>query len=316
MDKSRHNINTHLDSGMEREQDEMLYQAWQTFEHSGDERHEAELAGIKKRVDAFIDDYEQKRAHSVSRWLIWGKIAAVIMPLLMIGMAAVVVMSLHGSNDEVQPLCVVTAAKERATVILPDGTDVCLNSNTELKYAPGFMNDSIRSVSLVGEAFFNVAKDAERPFVISLDDVVVRVLGTSFNIKSLPDASSMQIALVEGEVKLISPGAQVILSPGNIASYNSSSRTFEIESRGCHQATGWLRHEKTYINVAADSLIKMIEHDYEVALSAEAKDSIDDAFTGTLPDDNLEETLSILSEIYDFDMKSATLKFKPQQKGR
>ena len=60
----------------------------------------------------------------------------------------------------------------------------------------------------------------------------------------------------------------------------------------------------------------MIEHDYEVALSAEAKDSIDDAFTGTLPDDNLEETLSILSEIYDFDMKSATLKFKPQQKGR
>lgn len=314
MDKSRHNINTHLnDAGMEHELNEKQYRSWQEFEHDGDEQHAAELAGMKERIDAFIDTYEQERANSVSRWLAWGKIAAVLMPLLVLGMAAFIIFPLNGSKNEEQPLCVMTAAKERATIILPDGTDVCLNSESRLAYDTNFMSDTIRSVSLVGEAYFNVAKDAARPFVLSLDNVVVRVLGTSFNVRSMPGNTGMEIALVEGEVKLIAPGEQIILKPGNIASYNPDSRTFEIEERGCRQATGWLRHEKTYINVSPDSLIRMIEHDYEVALSAEAKASINDAFTGTLPDDNLHEALSILSEIYNFDMKAATLKFKPAE---
>lgn len=308
MDRPEHNINTN--PGTNDELEETLRHSWQTFVQGDDDAHRDDLDRIKKRIDTFIDGYEQEKIRRLSRWHIWGKIAAVLVPLLIIGLSVLIIVPFRPEPYVDQPLCVVTGDRERATVILPDGTDVSLNSDTRLSYGSGFTTDSIRSVSLTGEAYFNVAKDAARPFVISLDNIKVRVLGTSFNVRSLPDGSGVGIALVEGAVELIAPDERIILSPGNVANYDPLSNTFVIEEHGCHLATGWMRHEKSYVNVSPDSLIEMLEHEYGMTLSSEARASIDDAFTGTLPDNNPAEILTILSEVYNFDIEAATLKIR------
>lgn len=163
MDRHKNTYLGNTFSDSEQELEKKLLYSWHRFVHEDDESQRDDIDRIKKRIDAFIDIYEKEHVHSASRWLIWGKVAAVLTPLLVIGIVAMLLVPLKPDLNEEQYLSVITAENERATVILPDGTDVVLNSDTRLSYNPGFTKDSIRSVSLVGEAYFNVAKDTVRP---------------------------------------------------------------------------------------------------------------------------------------------------------
>lgn len=308
MDDSKRNIHNHIESASpeeEKEQEKILSHMWQAFVRRRENADSDDLKRIKARIDAFIDDYERKRMLSGNRWNIWGKIAAVIIPMLLLGMAAMFFTGRESDKRELNMASIVTANRERATVILPDGTEVTMNSDSRLSYSPYFTNDSIRSVTLSGEAYFNVSKDASHPFVVSIENLKVRVLGTSFNVKGRQDDSEVKVALIDGSVELVSPDRHVVLKPKEVAAYNRANNTFEIKSSGCHLATGWLSHQKSYVNIPPDSLIRIIESNYEFVFPDVVKRSIDDAFTGTLPDDNLNEALLILSEVYDFDVSKA-----------
>ncbi len=111
---------------------------------------------------------------------------------------------------------------EKGEVILPDGTKVILNSNSTLKYPLSFANDS-REVYLEGEAFFDVVKNSNKPFKVSLSsNIDVKVLGTTFNIKAYTEDSKIETTLFTGKVELIykeKESIKTILFPGNKASY-------------------------------------------------------------------------------------------------
>ncbi|MFT6359951.1 MAG: transmembrane sensor [Cyclobacteriaceae bacterium] len=117
---------------------------------------------------------------------------------------------------------------QKSTTTLSDGTVVKLNSDSKLKFPKNF-SDDIREVYFEGEAFFDVAKDASRPFIIKTNDLQVKVLGTSFNVKSFEEDNLVQIGVVTGRVsvQLIS-GSEgqlpepTILLPEQSVVYNSS----------------------------------------------------------------------------------------------
>ena len=104
----------------------------------------------------------------------------------------------------------------RTKVVLPDGTQVWLNSNSKLKYSPDF-NLHSREVDLEGEAYFDVAKDMERPFIVHASTIDVRVLGTAFTIKSYPQDETIEATLLKGAIEISgrdNPGApRIILKP-------------------------------------------------------------------------------------------------------
>jgi transmembrane sensor len=104
----------------------------------------------------------------------------------------------------------------RSFMLLPDGTKVWLNSDSKLEYKDNF-NDTIREVTLTGEAYFDVVKDATHPFVVHTSDIDIRVLGTAFNIKSYPKESFIEATLIHGLIEVtnkIQPGwGRVILHP-------------------------------------------------------------------------------------------------------
>ena len=92
-------------------------------------------------------------------------------------------------------------AGQRINLTLQDGTEVWLNSKSTLTYPVLFSNNE-RHVIVEGEAFFNVAKDNKRPFIVSSKDVDIKVLGTQFNIYSYPQESYMETSLVEGKLQV------------------------------------------------------------------------------------------------------------------
>jgi transmembrane sensor len=98
---------------------------------------------------------------------------------------------------------------------LPDGTEVWLNSGSKISYGNDFTGNT-RQVTLKGEAFFEVVKDASRPFIIHTDAIDIKVLGTAFNVRSYPDEKVTETALIRGSVEITlhtNPDKKIILKP-------------------------------------------------------------------------------------------------------
>jgi len=103
----------------------------------------------------------------------------------------------------------------KTKIQLPDGTQVWLNADSKIAYGNDFTG-SCRQVSLKGEAFFDVVKDASRPFIIHTDAVDIKVLGTAFNVRSYPNEKVMETALIRGAIEVTlhrNPGKKIMLKP-------------------------------------------------------------------------------------------------------
>ena len=103
-------------------------------------------------------------------------------------------------------------AGQRACISLQDGTVVWLNAQSTLTYPSHFYGKE-RTVSIIGEAFFEVAKDKNRPFIVAAQDAKIQVLGTKFNVYSYPDSKQIRTSLIEGAVQVFYKSKQVILRP-------------------------------------------------------------------------------------------------------
>src|SRR5690606_24289275 len=109
---------------------------------------------------------------------------------------------------------------KRFNLILSDGTMVYLNSGTSIKYPVKFPNKGNRQVYLSGEAFFEVTENKEKPFIVATDDgMKVKVLGTSFNVKSYPEDGNIETTLIKGKVRNMEQNLskEVDLSPSEKA---------------------------------------------------------------------------------------------------
>lgn len=96
----------------------------------------------------------------------------------------------------------IAKAGERRFLVLPDGTRVWLNSESKLTLGKGYNGSGARTVSLVGEAFFEVRHSQRRPFVIHTSRIDIRDLGTSFNVRDYPGDKSEEAALIRGSIEV------------------------------------------------------------------------------------------------------------------
>lgn len=131
----------------------------------------------------------------------------------------------------------------RSRLVLPDGSTVWLNAETKVSYNTHF-NDTVREVDLEGEAFFDVAKDAARPFIVHTAGIDIRVLGTAFNVKSYARDSTIETTLVQGMIEVVQQNrqqaARVILHPHEklVFSKQDSSLNTHIQDGGAAAAPG------------------------------------------------------------------------------
>lgn len=122
---------------------------------------------------------------------------------------------------------------------LPDGTKVWLNAASTLKYAVNFTAGSERTVELNGEAYFEVAKDKSRPFLVKSNGLETRVLGTHFNVCSYREDKDAAVSLAEGSVHVSLGAASKILVPGQQAFHGSNSAYLELREVNIMNISAW-----------------------------------------------------------------------------
>ncbi len=126
-------------------------------------------------------------------------------------------------------------------LVLEDSTEVWLNAGSKLKF-PGQFNAGIRDVELVGEAWFKVKKDSSCPFLVRLNDMDIKVLGTEFNTSAYPDDPTVTTTLINGKVTVyykIGISGQQNLLPGDQASYDKKKGTIHLETVDVSKFNAW-----------------------------------------------------------------------------
>ncbi|WP_321281028.1 FecR domain-containing protein [Marinifilum fragile] len=167
---------------------------------------------------------------------------------------------------------------------LEDGTKVWVNSETRLRYPTKFPNGE-RVVLLEGEAYFEVSKDKNRPFIVKTQGIDVRVLGTQFNISSYADDKAIQTTLVEGSVAVMdskNPGTNLILDPGYQAVFSKGDRELENKKVNVDLYTSWKDGKFVFEQSSLYDIMNKVSRWYDVKVFYQNNAAGDINFTGTL----------------------------------
>lgn len=180
-------------------------------------------------------------------------------------------------------------------VVLSDGTKVWLNSASSLTYPTRFVGDK-RQVRLIGEAYFEVAKDMNKPFEVLNEEQVVEVLGTSFNISAYPEEKVVKTTLLEGRVKIGIPGSEMfrLLQPNQQSTTMLGSSTIAVKQVDTESAIAWKNGYFMFDDEDFESIMKKIAKWYDVDIVYESKPK-NIAFIGTVSrSKNISEVLHAL----------------------
>lgn len=155
-------------------------------------------------------------------------------------------------------------------IILPDGTKVWLNAASSLYYPTAFTGAD-REVVLTGEAYFEVTQRATQPFKVRVGEMVVNVLGTSFNISAYKDEKGIQTTLVDGAVKLACNDAEITLKPGQEADFDEDSNGFVKKNVDTDVAIAWTKGLFRFVNDDISTITRQIARWYDVEVQFEGK---------------------------------------------
>ncbi|MET0393738.1 MAG: FecR domain-containing protein [Chitinophagaceae bacterium] len=151
---------------------------------------------------------------------------------------------------------------------LPDGTEVWLNAASSITYPTSFTG-SERRVTITGEVYFEVAKNAAMPFRVKANDVTVEVLGTHFNINAYRDEALLKTTLLEGSVKIISRNASGLLSPGQQAHVNDKGNIRLVQGANTEEAMAWKNGKFYFDGADIQSIMRQVARWYDVKISYE-----------------------------------------------
>ncbi|PUZ23852.1 FecR family protein [Chitinophaga costaii] len=155
-------------------------------------------------------------------------------------------------------------------LVLPDGTQVWLNAASSLTYPVSFAG-SERKVSVRGEAYFEVAQEAGRPFRVQVSDgTEIQVLGTRFNINAYPDEASMNTTLLDGAVKVVTSGASQRLLPGEQAQVPHQASYIKLEKDVDVQTVmAWKEGSFAFHNADLPTVMRQLARWYDIEVRYE-----------------------------------------------
>lgn len=184
-----------------------------------------------------------------------------------------------------------------------DGTRVHLNYNTTLKYPPHFSSVT-RTVYLDGEAYFQVAKDSERPFRVITANGVVKQYGTTFNVNThVPGVT--KVVLVKGSISVLpNQGGEYKIKPGELAVLQAATPDVQINAVDIEPYIAWNSGRFVFDNCSLESLMQVISRWYNKDIVFESEDSKKIRFTGDLDRyGSIEPILKAIQRVTHLDME-------------
>jgi len=179
------------------------------------------------------------------------------------------VYSYTGRQDQGnEPHTLATAVGQTYVVLLPDGSKVWLNAKSALTYKPNLIEGNKRIVHLSGEAYFEIAKDSSRPFIVKSRGQEVRVLGTHFNINAYDNEPYIATTLLEGSVSLHTAKGQKVLVPAEQAINRAGE--IHVSSVNLENIIDWKDGDFAFRNIDFVTAMRKIERWYNVEMVYDA----------------------------------------------
>lgn len=187
---------------------------------------------------------------------------------------------------------------------LADGSVIWLNSDSRLEYPVDFAKEE-RRVRISGEAYFEVARDTERPFIVETALQSILVLGTKFNVSAYPSEEALT-TLASGSVKVISANNvdTVVLTPGQQSVLSSENGILTVRKVCVEDVISWKNGITSIENMSLSQVVKAISRTYDVDFDLERLQADNIILRGSIPnDERLEVVLSVLSKVADVEFK-------------
>ena len=207
------------------------------------------LDNLRKKID---DQSRQKRLRLIR--FIATPIAAAIAFLVLFFATT----HLNTREGKVQQFYTYITDKNKSHFTLDDGTKIILNRNSRFTYSDAYGTDQ-RKVNLEGEAYFEVAKNPERPFIVDMGNASIRVLGTTFSVKADKGKDQITAVLLEGSIRFESPTQQVLLAPDQQLTFIRSTNKIDIQSVNAKENLAWKDGLLKYKSIALCTLLNELE---------------------------------------------------------
>ncbi len=204
---------------------------------------------------------------------------------------------------------VTTENGRKRTVVLEDGSLVTLNDNSSVSFSA---DKSRREAVLVGEGYFDVAHDADRPFFVRTSQVEIRVLGTVFNVRSYDNDKNVETTLVRGKVVLRSlkaGGDTVEMKPNEQVSFNKETASFTKISDAGSMQTSWRAGNLYFEDEPASVIFSELEKWFQVKIDLE-QDQKNCRFSMNIGNENIEEVLGFFRKTTNAEIISADREYR------
>jgi hypothetical protein len=282
----------------------VIYDDWMSENTQVDNVDIVKISRIKNSIDNRINRVKLKPSYI---FRIIQIAAAILLPIFIVS-----TFYLYRENNQMlsDDMIVATGKGERASIVLPDGTEVTLNYESKIVYTPKVYNKQERKIRFDGEGYFKVSKDRRHPFVIDAKGLQVNVLGTAFNLSARSNDLTAELILEEGSVRLLSvmTGKNVLLKPNQKATLDYHTGTIIVEnSPVAGDAAAWRKGDLVFRNEKLEVVLKTLEDNYDYQIKIDCENCLKDVFTGTLSISDINEVLEVLERVYHL---KATVKGK------
>jgi len=220
--------------------------------------------------------------------------------------------SMKGQNAMVVYNLLSTHRANQYQLLLPDGTKVWLNAASSIKF-PNVFKGSERKVSVTGEVYFEVAKDANHPFIVDINGINVKVLGTHFNINAYNN-TNVSTTLFEGAVQVSSAGKQVLIKPGEAADVGPGN--IYIHKANLAKTLAWKNEEFYFEGDPLPVIMDQLSRWYDIDVEYEGGKSLNnEKYSGSISRNvTLSDALKMLQTVtqVNFEVRGRTIAVKTQ----
>jgi ferric-dicitrate binding protein FerR (iron transport regulator) len=190
-------------------------------------------------------------------------------------------------------------------IILPDGSEVTLNTNSRIKYPTTFDKDE-RSVFLEGEAYFDIIKNPDASFRINTGNVTIEVLGTSFNVSAYSEEEKVEVVVTEGTVGLSSkddPDNKLILEKGVKGIYDHSNNYLIKQSNSDRNFLSWKTRKIVFDGDSLSMVLKTLEKVYDKKMLLQDHNLGRCTITVTFENQSFKSVLNVIESTLNIEMK-------------
>lgn len=251
---------------------------------------EAGLSRLQARMQA-VKDAETKQLQVVARRRIL-QLAAVF--LLAVVAVALIWFALPKSPEM---LVITTGNGDQEQILLTDGSKIVLNENSEISFPKDFTQLRKRAVRLSGEAFFEVASNPAKPFVITTQETEVTVLGTAFNVRAYAQESITEVEVTEGSVQfaVLNSDAAIVIERSQKGIFDTNGNKLYTKTTPNLNAQAWRTNQLNFKNTPLSEVFESLERYYKVKIELANPTITRCGFYGNFADSPLSEVLESMT---------------------